>query len=162
MINPHRKILGDIDSAKRALSDVRFNIVLATGCFDLLHRGHVQLLVRSKLILENQYSTMLVVGVNSDESIRALKGKTRPVCPLEDRMYMVASLECVDVVFYFKEPNAARAIRSVSPKVWVKGGDWKLSSLAPAERRAIKEVGSKVEFVKRIGSWSTTGLLRRL
>lgn len=162
MINPQRKILGNLASAKRLLGDIQMNVVLATGCFDLLHRGHVQLLVRAKLSLENEHSTMLVVAVNSDESIRSIKGKDRPVCPLSDRMYMVASLECVNAVFFFTDLTAAKAIRAARPKMWVKGGDWKLSELSQSERRAAKDVGAKIKIVPRIGEWSTTGLLRRL
>lgn len=164
MINPHRKILGSLVMAGRVLENQTLSrsIILATGCFDLLHRGHVQLLVRSKLATNNPSAAVLAVGINSDESIRELKGKRRPVCPLADRLYMLAAIECVDVVFYFNDLNAARAIRTIKPAIWIKGGDWKLSSLAPAERRAVKEVGAVIKILPRCGDWSTSGILKRL
>ncbi|HRY83910.1 MAG TPA: D-glycero-beta-D-manno-heptose 1-phosphate adenylyltransferase [Candidatus Cloacimonadota bacterium] len=100
-----------------------FRIVFTNGCFDLMHSGHA-------LYLEEALAQgdILVVGVNSDDSVRRLKGSSRPIIPLRDRMLMLAALEAVDYVVAFDEDTPYELIMALKPDVLVKGGDW-----APAE-----------------------------
>lgn len=108
-------------------------IVFTNGCFDILHLGHVRYLQKAK-----GFGDILVVGVNSDSSVRRLKGKGRPIMPQKDRMEILASLGCVDYVVLFNELTPAKLIRSIEPDVLVKGADYKLDEIVG--REFVKEV----------------------
>lgn len=157
---PTAKILGKTADAFKVMSrsGVFNDFTLATGIFDLLHRGHVEMLHRARRAGHGP----LIVGINDDYSVRILKGKKRPVCPLEDRLYMLAQLSCVDGVFWFDGPTVDWVLNYLKPKWWCKGGDYTLKTLNRAEVRAAKDVGTKIVIVPRQGNWSTTGLLKRL
>ncbi len=127
-------------------------IVLTNGCFDILHRGHVAYLNRAKLL-----GDVLVVGVNSDHSVRRLKGRGRPVNPLDDRLHVLAALGCVDHVVPFDEETANRLVEAVRPDVYVKGGDYTREMLAEAE--TVERHGGAVEFLDYVEDRSTTKLI---
>lgn len=151
------KNLGPLLSAQ-GLVGRRGDFTLATGCFDYVHRGHVELLHAAR----NAGRGDLIVGINSDESIRRLKGKKRPVCPLADRIYMLCNLSIVDGVFWFESDTIVDVIEALKPPVLVKGGDWTLKTMNQSEVRMAKKVGTKIVIVPRIGDWSTTGILKKL
>ncbi|MBM4438566.1 MAG: adenylyltransferase/cytidyltransferase family protein [Actinobacteria bacterium] len=134
-------------------------LVLTNGCFDLLHRGHVDFL-RSAAT----FGDVLLVGVNDDASVRALKGPGRPVTPLADRLRVLTALRWVDGVIPFGEPTADALLECVRPDVYVKGADYDqaagggpLPELATAQR-----LGVTVRFVPLTRDWSTSSLLTRL
>ncbi|MFN2556621.1 MAG: D-glycero-beta-D-manno-heptose 1-phosphate adenylyltransferase [Nitriliruptorales bacterium] len=127
-------------------------IVLTNGCFDILHRGHVAYLNRAKLL-----GDVLVVGVNSDRSVRHLKGGGRPVNPLDDRVHVLAALGCVDYVVPFYEETAVRLVEAVRPDVYVKGGDYTREMLAEAE--TVERCGGVVEILAYVEDRSTTKLI---
>ncbi|MDQ4130742.1 MAG: D-glycero-beta-D-manno-heptose 1-phosphate adenylyltransferase, partial [Actinomycetota bacterium] len=127
-------------------------VVLTNGCFDILHRGHVAYLNRAKLL-----GDVLVVGLNSDDSVRRLKGSGRPVNPLDDRLHVLAALGCVDYVVPFYEETAIRLVQSVRPDVYVKGGDYTREMLAEAE--AVERHGGVVEILAYVEDRSTTKLI---
>lgn len=110
------------------LKEKKCCVVLTNGCFDILHKGHVTYLEKAK-----QLGDILVVALNSDDSVRKLKGPLRPVNLLEDRMEVVAALASVDFVTWFEEDTPLQLIRFLRPQVLVKGGDWKLSQIVGAE-----------------------------
>ncbi len=157
-MNPSMKIFASPAFVTVALDGYR-DFTLASGCFDYLHRGHVELLKAAK---RNTPTGYLYVAVNSDNSIRRLKGKRRPVCPLEDRMFMLAHLDIVDVVFPFFEDDVTDVLRMMRPAFWVKGGDWTLKTMNQKEVRMARKVGTKIVIIPRIGDWSTTGLLKKV
>ena len=103
-------------------------IVFTNGCFDLLHIGHLRYLEKAKAL-----GDILVVGVNSDSSVRRLKGPKRPVLPLEERMEILSGLECVDYVTSFDESTPSNSSRSLKPNVLVKGGDWTKETIVGRE-----------------------------
>lgn len=127
-------------------------IVVTNGCFDILHRGHVAYLNRAKLL-----GDVLVVGVNSDRSVRRLKGSGRPVNPLDDRLHVLAALGCVDHVVPFYEETATRLMEAVRPDVYVKGGDYTREMLAEAE--TVERLGGVVEILAYVEDRSTTRLI---
>src|SRR5207237_698317 len=94
-------------------------VVFTNGCFDLLHKGHINYLEKARNL-----GTLLVVALNSDSSVRKLKGKGRPINRLADRLRVIAALECVDYVTWFGEETPLKLIRLLRPRVLVKGGDW--------------------------------------
>ena len=130
-------------------------IVLTNGCFDILHAGHVAYLEEAKSIGDR-----LIVAVNDDDSVRRLKGESRPVNPLEDRMLVLAGLAAVDWVVPFSEDTPAELIAAVLPDVLVKGGDYKTDEIAGA--KAVLENGGEVRVLAFHDGRSTTRIIERL
>ncbi len=130
-------------------------IVLTNGCFDILHHGHVTYLQRAKAL-----GDVLVVGVNSDESIRKLKGSDRPINGLEDRLGVLGGLSCIDHLASFEETTPDRLIRAVRPDVFVKGGDYTRATLPEAE--LIEELGGRVVILPFVANHSTSGIVARI
>lgn len=139
---------------RRARSGGR-RVVFTNGCFDLLHAGHVQLLERAKRL-----GDLLVVGVNSDRSVRQLKGRGRPVVPQQDRALVLAGLASVDYVTIFSEPTPQRLIERVQPDVLVKGADWGSGEIVG--RDVVARRGGRVVRLPLIAGRSTTGLMKRI
>ncbi|MHB9133551.1 MAG: D-glycero-beta-D-manno-heptose 1-phosphate adenylyltransferase [Armatimonadota bacterium] len=127
-------------------------IVLTNGCYDLLHAGHI-------LSLETARSQgdVLVVGVNSDASVRQLKGPERPLNTEEDRACVIAALACVDAVTIFSEFTADALLQLVQPHIYVKGGDYTPESLP--EWETVRQYGGKVVFIPLLPGRSTTDLI---
>ena len=130
-------------------------IVFTNGCFDLLHRGHVTYLSRAKSL-----GDVLVVAVNTDESVRTLKGPERPITPLDDRLEVLSALSPVDLVVPFDEPTPERAIEAVRPDVVVKGGDYTIEMLPEAE--LVERLGGVVRILPYVDDRSTTSLIERI
>lgn len=130
-------------------------IVLTCGCFDLLHVGHVRLLQEAA-----DLGDILVVGLNSDESVRRLKGQDRPIIPGWERREMVAALEGVNFVTWFNEDDPRELIRLVKPNLYVKGGDYTKKELP--ERDVVTENGGQVVFASYCPGCSTTLLLGQI
>lgn len=117
------------------------SVVFTNGCFDLIHKGHLDYLRRSK-----SFGDVLIVAVNSDSSVRKIKGKGRPILPQKDRAEIVAALEPVDYVFIFNEETPLRVINVLKPDILVKGADYRLSEIVGA--REVKSWGGQVKRVK--------------
>lgn len=154
------KIIRDVAKWRRDMDRMMGHVVILTnGCFDLLHYGHVGLLQALKLSGRN--GTTLVVGVNGDDSVRQLKGPTRPLVPEEQRLTVIAALESVDFAFIFHEKRCDKMIRLVRPNIWAKGGDWTLDTLDRDERVAAEEVGAEIKLIPFTHGVSTTAILAR-
>ncbi len=130
-------------------------VVFTNGCFDLLHRGHVDLLNRAKAL-----GDVLVVGLNSDASVRRLKGPERPLNPVEDRAQVLAALSCVDHLVTFDETTATRLVDLLRPDLYVKGGDY-TPQMVP-EASAVEAYGGQVLILPYLEDRSTTALVERL
>jgi D-beta-D-heptose 7-phosphate kinase/D-beta-D-heptose 1-phosphate adenosyltransferase len=131
-------------------------IVFTNGCFDLLHVGHTRYLQAARGL-----GDVLVVGVNTDRSVRGLKkGETRPIVPDSQRAEVVASLACVDYVVLFDEPDPYALIRTVQPDVLVKGGDWKPEHIVG--RDIVEGRGGRVLAIPLIPGVSTTALVQKI
>jgi D-beta-D-heptose 7-phosphate kinase/D-beta-D-heptose 1-phosphate adenosyltransferase len=131
-------------------------IVFTNGCFDLMHVGHTRYLQAAKSL-----GDLLVVGVNSDASVRRLnKAVDRPIVPESQRAEVVAALRCVDYVVVFSEPDPGRLIAAIQPDVLVKGGDWPLEKIVG--RDLVEARGGLVTTIPLVPGLSTTGLLQRI
>ena len=134
-------------------------VVFTNGCFDILHVGHVRYLQHARMLGDT-----LVVGVNSDDSVRVLKGPGRPVVPENERVEILAALECVDYVTVFSEPTATDLILAIKPDIHVKGGDYTEDDVPEAE--AVRGVGGRVEILEysstETDGWSTSNLIGRI
>lgn len=129
-------------------------LVLTNGCFDLLHPGHVRYLQQAR-----ELGDALVVAVNGDESVRALKGPTRPINPVEDRVEVLCALACVDYVTVFQEVRLTRLMEQLRPQVYAKGGDYTVESLDADERNALLAGGAQIVILPIVPGKSTTAIL---
>ena len=132
-------------------------LVVTNGCFDLLHRGHVTYLQAAR-----QQGDVLLVGLNSDESVRQLKGADRPVNAEQDRAAVLAALESVDAVCIFSEKTATHFIQTAQPDIYVKGGDYTVETLNQEERKVVENAGGKIMVLPVVPGKSTTALLKKL
>lgn len=129
-------------------------VVFTNGCFDILHVGHVRSLQAAKSLGDR-----LVVGLNSDESVRTLKGANRPFNPESDRAEVLAALESVDYIVIFPEPRATRLLQEIRPHIYAKGGDYTPESLEQEEVRALRAIGTRIEILPLVPGKSTTNLI---
>lgn len=130
-------------------------IVFTNGCFDILHVGHVRYLGAARAL-----GDCLVVGLNSDASVRRLKGPERPVNEEADRAEVLDALRAVDYVTIFDEPTAAELIKIIRPDVYVKGGDYTIATLP--EAKIVRGYGGRVEFIDLVPERSTTRVIEKL
>ena len=144
------------ESLKDSLGELKRPIVFTNGCFDILHRGHVDYLEKAKLLGQS-----LVIGVNGDASVRRLnKGPSRPFNSLADRMAVLAALAVVDLVVPFDEDTPLELIKKIKPDHLVKGGDWKLNHIVGAD--VVKNAGGEVHSIPVEFQRSTTDLIKRI
>jgi D-beta-D-heptose 7-phosphate kinase/D-beta-D-heptose 1-phosphate adenosyltransferase len=139
----------------RALQRRGKKSVFTNGCFDILHVGHVRYLARARAL-----GDCLVVAVNTDASVRRLKGTTRPITPQRDRLEVLAALSSVDYLLLFGEKTPLKAITALGPDVLVKGGDWALDQIVG--RDEVERRGGKVVRIKTVEGASTTHVIERI
>jgi D-beta-D-heptose 7-phosphate kinase/D-beta-D-heptose 1-phosphate adenosyltransferase len=130
-------------------------VVFTNGCFDILHAGHVSYLEEAR-----SRGHLLVVGVNSDRSVRELKGASRPIISCDQRMRLLAALQCVDFVVPFDEDTPARLIAELVPDVLVKGADYEIHQIVGAD--VVQANGGKVERIDFVEGLSTSDIIRRV
>jgi D-beta-D-heptose 7-phosphate kinase/D-beta-D-heptose 1-phosphate adenosyltransferase len=130
-------------------------IVFTNGCFDLLHPGHIGSLQQARAL-----GDALIVGLNSDASVRQLKGAGRPVLPERERAEILAALECVDAVVIFNEPTPREIIARLLPDVLVKGADWPGDQIVGREE--VEAAGGRVVSIPVVAGYSTTEILRKI
>jgi rfaE bifunctional protein nucleotidyltransferase chain/domain len=126
-------------------------IVFTNGCFDILHAGHIKYLEAAA-----EFGDRLIIGVNDDESVRKLKGETRPINVLDSRLYILASLSCVDAVVSFSQDTPMELILSIKPDVLAKGGDYTPETIVGAKE--VISWGGNVEVIPFVDGFSTTRL----
>ncbi len=130
-------------------------VVFTNGCFDILHAGHVTYLEKAR-----SFGDCLVLGLNSDSSVKANKGPSRPINSENDRARVVGALKAVDYVVLFGEQTAEALIAKVKPDVYVKGGDYTLDTLP--EAKIVQSYGGQVEFVQMVEGRSTTRIIDKI
>ena len=132
-------------------------VVLTNGCFDLLHRGHVTYLEQSASL-----GNILIVAINSDESVRELKGPSRPLNNEADRARIIASLRCVDFAFIFRGPRLDAEITAIKPDLYTKAGDYTLETMDAGEKEALIAAGTEIRFMPFVSGHSTTNTVARM
>jgi rfaE bifunctional protein nucleotidyltransferase chain/domain len=151
----HDKILAEDELIARYGRPRSGRVVFTNGCFDILHRGHVEYLSAARALGDT-----LVVGLNADASVRRLKGSGRPVNPEEDRAIVLAGLAAVDAVVAFHEDTPLRLISRLLPDVLVKGGDYSRETIVGADE--VEEAGGTIVVVPLVRDRSTTALIGRI
>ena len=132
-------------------------LVATNGCFDLLHLGHVRYLQAARAL-----GDFLAVGLNSDRSVRELKGEGRPIMTEDDRAEVLAALGCVDLITIFPEMRATRFLVAARPAIYVKGGDYTSETLNEEERVALKQIGAEIRLIPFEPGYSTSQLLEQI
>jgi rfaE bifunctional protein nucleotidyltransferase chain/domain len=149
-----------LDELARVSEELRVQgnkLVATNGCFDLLHVGHVRYLRAARALGDS-----LVVGLNGDASVRALKGQSRPLNSESDRAEVLAALTSVDYVAVFPEVRATNFLRKARPAIYVKGGDYTPDSLNPEERHVLDDIGCEIRIIPFEAGYSTTQLIERM
>ena len=142
---------------REEMAEKGLKVAVTNGCFDLLHRGHATYLAAARAEAD-----VLLVLVNSDKSVRALKGPTRPLQNEEDRAFLLCSLKAVDRTVIFDSPRCNRELAALRPDVYVKGGDYTEDSLDPDERAALKRCGSRIVFISFVPGRSSSNIIRKM
>jgi rfaE bifunctional protein nucleotidyltransferase chain/domain len=132
-------------------------VVLTNGCFDLLHTGHLYFLKKAA-----EQGERLYVALNGDASVQALKGPTRPVQNERERAYLLGSLPFIDALVVFHTPRLTREIEALRPDLYVKAGDYDITSLNPEERAALQAGGAEIRFLPFLEGYSTTALIAKI
>lgn len=130
-------------------------IVFTNGCFDIVHSGHIHTLSEAKNL-----GTKLIVGINSDASVKRLKGEKRPIQSEEERALIIASFEFVDFVILFEEDTPLNLIENIIPNILVKGGDYKIDQIVGAD--IVLKNGGKVEMIHFLSGFSTTDTIGKI
>jgi rfaE bifunctional protein nucleotidyltransferase chain/domain len=147
-----------LDELKSIISEARSGgkkVVFTNGCFDILHRGHVHLLRESKAL-----GDLLIVALNTDSSVKAIKGSNRPLLPQVDRAELIGAMEMVDYVVLFDEADPYWVIEALRPDVLVKGGDWSPDKIIGSD--IMQKTGGKVVLVPYLKGFSTTEIIERI
>lgn len=158
--DPLEKIFSDGEKLAAWREDLRAKgekVVLTNGCFDILHRGHTQYLQGAR-----NTGDKLIVLLNSDASVKALKGEGRPVNREEDRAYVIASLECVDAVYIFSSARCDKEIALFKPDYYAKGADYTVEKLDKDELASLRACGAKIAFINLVPGLSTTSIIEKI
>src|SRR5512137_773066 len=147
--------LDEIVQIRQQLRRSGRRLVFTNGCFDLLHAGHVRYLNQARSL-----GDALIVGLNSDDSVHALKGEGRPLVPEGERAEVLAALACIDYIFIFDDPTPGRVIDAIVPDVLVKGADWGISEIVG--RDTVEKAGGVVRNIPLVEGSSTTDIIRKV
>jgi D-beta-D-heptose 7-phosphate kinase/D-beta-D-heptose 1-phosphate adenosyltransferase len=151
------KSVADLKPVIKRLQAEGKTVVWTNGCFDILHVGHVMYLEKAA-----REGDILVVGLNSDESVRRLKGPNRPIVPENERAFVLAALECVSFVTVFSEPTPAEILQSLHPDVYAKGGDYTIDTIVQEERRIVEGYGGRIAIISGLEGRSTTAIIDKI
>ena len=147
--------VNELKDIRELLRRQKKKVVFTNGCFDIIHRGHIEYLLRSKAL-----GDVLVVGVNTDASVRRIKGENRPIVEELDRAYIVANLGPVDFVCMFKEDTPYQLIARLVPDVLVKGADWKVDDIVGKD--IVESAGGNVASIEFVPNYSTSKIIQRI
>lgn len=152
-----KKILPRAEAPNRiqCLKDLGKEVIFTNGCFDLLHVGHIAYLNAAR-----QLGDTLILGLNADESVKRLKGDTRPINPEIDRALMLAALACIDYIILFDEDTPEALITEITPDVLVKGGDYTIDDIVGADH--VKDNGGIVTVIPFLKGYSSTSIINKI
>lgn len=154
MVIPKFKNAAEAAAIVQSWQDAGQEVVFTNGVFDILHVGHVRYLQASRLLGDK-----LIIGLNADDSVRRLKGDSRPINNLEARAEVLAALQCVDLITFFEEDTPLEIISLILPDILTKGGDYSIDKIVGAE--IVQDQGGTVHSIDFIPGYSTTGILNK-
>lgn len=144
-----------LDNIIKKLKSENKKIVFTNGCFDILHAGHVRYLKESK-----KFGDILIVGLNSDISVKKIKGESRPINSEMDRAEVLAGLEAVNYIVLFDETSPVKLLEEIKPDIYTKGADYTVETLP--EAKTVLSYGGKIEFIKFLEGRSTTKIIDKI
>lgn len=145
----------NLDNIIKKLKSENKKIVFTNGCFDIIHAGHVRYLKESK-----KFGDILIVGLNSDISVKKIKGESRPINPEMDRAEVLAGLEAVNYIVLFDETSPVKLLEEIKPDIYTKGADYTVETLP--EAKTVLSYGGKIEFIKFLEGRSTTKIIDKI
>lgn len=143
----------ELKKIRKALKESGKKVVFTNGCFDLIHAGHVDYLSKAK-----GFGDVLIVAVNSDESIRRIKGEARPITPLSERGFVLSNIKAVDYVTPFEEDTPFEIINELVPDILVKGADWSIENIVG--RETVESNGGEVKTIEFVNNQSTSNIIK--
>ncbi|HLB00694.1 MAG TPA: D-glycero-beta-D-manno-heptose 1-phosphate adenylyltransferase [Bacteroidota bacterium] len=146
---------GELAAVRSRFRDGKKTVVFTNGVFDILHRGHVEYLAKARSL-----GDVLIVGMNTDASVKRIKGPRRPIVPEQDRAFILSHIDCVDFVCLFTEDTPESLISELVPDVLVKGDDWKPDAIIG--RDIVEKAGGRVVTIEFVPDRSTTGIIERI
>ncbi len=149
------KTIEEMKSIRTRLRDEKKKVVFTNGCFDLIHAGHVDYLTKAK-----EMGDVLIVGLNSDDSVRRIKGDKRPILLEQERAFIISNIKAVDYVVLFEEDTPAKIIGTLIPDVLVKGADWPIDNIVG--RDVVEAAGGEVKTIKFVNNQSTSKIIKSI
>ena len=132
-------------------------LVVTNGCFDIVHRGHLTYLMKAR----NQGDALLL-AVNSDKSVKSIKGPSRPINNERDRTFILSCFPFIDAIVMFDTPGCEEILRISEPDIYVKGADYNLETMNQTERQILESVGSEIRFISFVDGYSTTNVIKKI
>lgn len=148
-------MLSELVAIRKQLKQTGKKVVFTNGCFDILHRGHIEYLTKAK-----ELGDVLIVGINTDASVQKLKGPQRPIVNQDDRAFVLASLRFVDYVCLFNEETPYELIKTLLPDVLVKGSDWAVENIVGKD--VVEAAGGEVQTIDFVPNCSTTNIIQKI
>lgn len=149
------KSLSEIKSLRKKFKEQKKKVVFTNGCFDLIHAGHVDYLTKAKAL-----GDILIVGMNTDDSVRRIKGDKRPILNQDERAFLISSLKPVDYVTFFNEDTPKEIINEIIPDILVKGADWSKDKIVG--RDVVEKNGGAVKTIKFVNDQSTSKIIESI
>lgn len=149
--------LGEAVKWRQQLTEKGKSLVVTNGCFDIMHRGHLEYLFETR-----SFGNALLILMNSDSSVRQLKGKSRPIIDEYSRAYMLAAFDCVDAVVFFNGERCTAEFRAIKPDIYVKGGDYNIDTINREEKKALLNAGTEIRFIPFIEGFSSSGIIKKI
>ncbi|MFQ6081885.1 MAG: D-glycero-beta-D-manno-heptose 1-phosphate adenylyltransferase [Candidatus Aminicenantia bacterium] len=149
------KELNELIQLRKEFKKQGKKVVFTNGCFDLLHLGHIRLFKIAKNL-----GDVLIVGINSDSSIKKIKGPLRPIFPIEERVEILETIEFIDYLTIFEEETPQKLISSLLPDILVKGGDWKPNQVVG--KKEVEQAGGKVEIIPYFSEYSSSKIIEKI
>ena len=149
-----------LSEAKKWRSEIALagkKLVMTNGCFDILHKGHITYLAKAR-----ELGDFLILAINSDSSVRELKGPARPVTNEADRALILSSLVFIDSVVVFDTKRCDGIISEIKPDIYAKGADYNLQTMDKTEKAVLENIGCRIEFIAFVDGYSTTSIIRKM
>jgi D-glycero-beta-D-manno-heptose 1-phosphate adenylyltransferase len=142
---------------RKELKKCNKKLVVTNGCFDIVHRGHLSYLIKSR-----QEGDVLLLAVNSDNSVRVNKGPSRPVISESDRTFILSCFPFIDAIVLFDTPRCDEILERIQPDIYVKGADYDLNTMDQEERKILESVGSEIRFISFVDGYSSTNIINKM
>jgi len=149
------KTIDELIEIRNELKKQNKKVVFTNGVFDILHAGHVDYLCKAK-----NFGDILILGLNSDASVRRIKGEKRPIVPQKERAFVLSNLKCIDYITIFEEDTPYEVIKKLVPDILIKGGDWAKENIVGKD--VVENSGGKIETIEFVNIQSTTNIIKTI